>query len=216
MKSLARNSKLALLGLTGLLALPVSADNIGIYGGLQGGYSNPDTNDDIIELEDDKVISAYAGYKFLNWLGAEAGYAQLGKFDIEEEDDEDSEGSTPYIKMQSLYAALTLWGPLIGPLNAYAKLGAHYTETELHTSTIDDDPADEPGDEDSDYDEGSYGLFYEVGMEIPVVEHFSITVSYQNFHNIELLHDIDYGDGEDFDLGDAGVDIFNVGARFEF
>jgi opacity protein-like surface antigen len=202
MKSLARTSKLALLGLTGLLALPASAD-VGIYGGLQAGYSRTDTNDDVIEFDSDKTYGIYGGYKFLDWLGLEAGYARLGKFDVDSiggANITSADDQSP-VEMNSVYTAVSLWGPLFGPLNAFAKIGAHYSEAKL----ADDD---ENGD---DGKETSANIYYSIGLEVPIVDFFSVTFAYQNFRNIQILED----SGAD-DLGDAGVDTYTLGAKFEF
>lgn len=201
MKSTARNSVVALLGISGLLALPASAE-IGIYGGLQAGYSTTDTNEDIIELDNDKVYGIYGGYKFTDWLGVEAGYSQLGTFDIKSLDDEDvSDENEPSIEINSFYTGISLWGKFYGPLNVYAKLGAHYSESKL----------DKSNEDGKDFKETSYNFYYAAGLALPVADMLSITLSYQNFRNIDLLED----EG-DSDLGEAGIDTVNLGVLFNF
>jgi opacity protein-like surface antigen len=202
MKSLARNSKLALLGLSGLLALPVSAENIGIYAGLQAGYSNTDTNEDVIELDSSETYEIYGGYKFLDWLGIELGYAQLGQFDVDTIGGDRASGDSGIpVEMQSLYTGISLWGPFIGPVGAFAKLGGHYSEAKLNKN-------DSLG---NDYDETTANLYYSVGLQVPIVEFLSITLAYQNFRKIDILKD-----SGDRDLGDAGVDTYSLGVQFNF
>lgn len=200
MKSLARTSKLALLGLTGLLALPASAEPLGIYAGVQGGYSHTDTNDNVIEFESGDTYGIYGGYKFLDWLGVEGGYSRLGQFNVDTLDGENVSGGIP-VEINSWHAALSLWGPIISPVNGFAKLGAHYSEAKLESN-------DSSGE---DYRKTTTNIYYSVGLAVPIVEFLSVTLAYENYRNIELLTD----SGDD-DLGHAGVDAFSVGVLFNF
>jgi len=196
MKLLARNSKLALLGLSGMLALPVGAETLGIYGGIQAGYSSTDTNKDVIEFDRDEIYGIYGGYKFLDWLGVEAGYARLGNFEVDTFMGEDVNQDVMPIEIDGWYAALSLWGPFIGPVGAFAKLGVHFSESRLEKN-------DETG---NDYSATSTNLYYSIGLDVPVVENVSVTLAYQNYRNIDILDSSD-----DEDLGDAGVDAVTLG-----
>jgi len=201
MKSLARNSTLALLGVTGLLALPASAaEKIGAYAGLQAGSSYTDTSKNVIEFDDSHTWGIYGGYKFLDWLGAEVGYSHLGQFDVDTLGGEDvSSGTT--IEMNSWHAAISLWGPFIGTAQAFAKLGGHYSESKLEHN-------DDTG---NDYKKNTTHLYYSVGVEIPVVDAVSITFAYENFRNIDILTE-----SSGVDLGHAGVDAYSLGVLFNF
>lgn len=204
MKSLARTSKLALLGVTGLLALPASAD-IGIYGGLQAGYASADTNQDVIELDKDRTYGIYGGYKFLDWLGAEVGYTRQGQFEADSVFGQDLASEDSFeIEMNSFHTALTLWGKFMGPVEVFAKIGAHYSEAKATDSNEDK--------------ENSFGFYYGAGFAFPVVDFMSVTLTYQNFRNIDVLDDIDFDDedGAESSFGDAGIDSISLGVMFKF
>jgi len=198
MNANARNAMLVLLGTSSLLALPASADKLGIYGGLQVGYSATDTNEDVIELDSDKAIGGYVGYKFIDWLGAEIGYSQLGTFDLNTLAGEkvDSANSNA-IEFESVHAALSLWGKFYGPCNVFAKIGAHYGTSRLDKKV-----------DGKDGEETSYSLYYSAGLEYPFTDAVSATVAYENYRNIDIL--------KSSDLGEAGVDVLSLGVLVNF
>lgn len=179
MKNLSRN--LAFI-LSTLLAPAVFAEQ-GFYLGLQGGYSDIDSDEDIVELKGDVNGQVYAGYMFTDWIGLELAYTDFGSFEIKDSANKDE------IDFSGIHLGLAFEGEFVGNTKVFAKLGLYDIDTELNST------------------EGSdTGFFYQAGLAFPVAKHMDITVSWQNYHKIEVL---------DASVN-SGIDAYDIGIRFVF
>lgn len=190
----ARNTTrvVALAALLGSLAPAALAQEGGPYVGLQAGKSFIDTNEDIFDLDDDTGFQGFVGWKFTDWLGVEAAYTDMGDFEGEYYDDTGANDFT--LNIEAVTIGLSLWGNFGWGIDVFAKLGGAYA-----TTTAEDTGGD-------DYDESDFALFYEAGLLYPFNDMIGATLSWQNFHQIEIL-----------DAGtDAGVDMIKLGVIAQF
>jgi hypothetical protein len=85
----------------------------GFYIGAQTGYSDIELSD----FDDDLSVQGYAGYNFIDWLGVEAGYTDLGDFDVKD--------GNSSVGVEAVHLALVLNGKFGYGLNVIAKVGAY-------------------------------------------------------------------------------------------
>lgn len=160
------------------LLTPAAFAGQGFFLGLQGGYSDIDTDKDVVELKSDVNGQVYAGYMFTDWFGLELGYTDFGSFEIE---DDVNEREVDY---SGLHFGLAFEGQFVGKTKVFAKLGAYNIDTEVGTV------------------EGSdTGFFYQAGLAFPVMKHMDITVSWQSFRQIEIVDESVNSGIDAYDIG---------------
>ena len=162
MKNLSRT--LAIF-LTALLT-PAAFAEQGFFLGLQGGYTDNDTNEDIVELKSDINGQIYAGYMFSDWIGLELAYTDFGSFEIKDSTNKDE------IDFSGAHFGLVFEGQFVGSTKVFAKLGLYDIDTEHDASNTDGSDS---------------GVFYQAGLAFPVVNFMDITLSWQNYSKIEML-----------------------------
>ncbi|WP_341665526.1 porin [Vibrio sp.] len=135
---------LALIG----VSASASADSW-LYGGASIGQSD-------LNSEDTTTYSVHVGTGILPFIGVEAGYNNFGEFDF----------GNGKVEASSFYAALK---PSInfGPLQVYAKAGAHYWEQDSSTISYKDD-------DDLDF-------MWGVGADYAIFGPVSLGANYMNY-----------------------------------
>jgi len=177
-----------------ITAMPAAAKDRGLYiGGSIGGSSLEvrDFDDELGDLRFSKGDTAYklfAGYRFLSFLGVEAGYVDLGSPNdtvgiVDETDVEVEIG----VKGWDAFAIGIL---PIGPVDLFAKLGVVSWDADIRASF--GDLVDRDSDSGTDT---AYGL----GLALRLGS-FAVRI-----------------EGEQFDIGDADdVYLYTVGVTYTF
>jgi hypothetical protein len=179
------------LAVVGCLSAPTVLANDGFYVGIQGGKSLIDTNEDIFDLDDDVNYQGFVGWKFVDWLGVDLGYTQLGEFEGTYHTQTRAIDTT--INIDAVTLGLSFWGDFGWGMEVFAKLGGYYGTTEWDTR-------------DNNFDENDVGAFYQAGLLFPINDTIGITLSWQYFYDMEVL------DGGT----NASIDMFDVGVVLQF
>lgn len=178
----------AILALALLSPLSAVADS-GVFFGAKAGLSVVDEDhDDILELDDDINLEAYGGVMFNEWIGIEVAAFSLGSFEVNKVSGIPINGADP-IDYIGARVALALEGEFYKGTNVFFRMGPYYIETDSGSR-----------------DEADTGLYYEAGLAIPIMKAVDLTLSWQNYRDIEVLKS-----------GlETGVDTYNIGARVRF
>lgn len=140
------------------------------YFGLGAGRANHSG-----DLEDSAALKAYGGYRFNEWLGAQAGWVDLGEFDAEE-----GPGS---IEVDGYEASVVGRLPVNPNLFLLGKAGLYAWDLSVNDNLA--------GEQEDDGTEGLVGI----GAEFLFPNHMGLRVEWEKFANV--------GD-EDIDLLTAG------------
>ncbi len=177
-------------------AIPASAIENGFYIGGSIGGSSLEVRDIDEELGDlrfsdgDTGYKLFAGFRFMNFLGVEAGYVDLGEpNDVVAESEDEAVHVQIGLKGWDAFAVGFL---PIGPVDLFAKVGVVSWDADIVSRLV---PTDEV---DADSDSGTDAAFgIGVGLRLG-----KVTLR---------------AEGEQFDIADADdVYMFSVGATFTF
>ena len=191
-----RKCSLCLVVVLAMVAVPASAIENGFYiGGSIGGSSLKVTDFDE-ELNDlrfsdgDTAYKLFAGIRFLNFLGVEAGYVDLGEpNDVVGESGDDPIHVQIGLKGWDAFAVGFL---PIGPADLFAKVGVVSWDADIIARLVPTDQSDTDSDSGTD---AAWGLG--VGLRLG-----KVTLR---------------AEGEQFNIADADdVYMFSVGATFTF
>lgn len=166
----------------GLLSLPAAAVDNGIYLGAGVGQSSVEFDGDIsnVDFNFDASATSYkiiAGWRFIDWLAVEANYVDLGKSDdrvLGEKMETDIDG----------FSASVVGFLPIGPVDAYARVGAVDWSADITSPALDLQGSDDGTD-----------LTYGVGAQFRIWG-LSIRAEYEIF---------DIEDADTIDLLSLGV-----------
>lgn len=158
----------------GMAWTQASQADTGLQLGINGGYADIKWE----EFDDSFSAQAYAAYNFIDWLGVEAGYSDLGTFDVD--------GGDNSIDLTAGHLTLNLNGDFGWDIEVFAKLGLYYAEIESDCSNC-------AGDRDIT----ETGFTYTAGLAKEVVNHLFITTSWQNYYKVD--------EETDFNLYQLGI-----------
>lgn len=141
-------------------AQPAIADS-GFLLGINAGYSDIKWD----EYDDDTSSQAYFAYNFIDWMGVEAGYTDLGTFDVKD--------GNSSVDVTAGHLTLNMNGDFGWGAEVFAKLGMYYADIEADCSNC-------LGDKDI----SETGITYTAGMAKEVIDHLALTASWQNFYKV--------------------------------
>lgn len=191
-----RKSLLGLMIIVVAATVPAAAIENGFYIGGSIGGSSLEVRDIDEELGDlrfsdgDTGYKLFAGFRFMNFLGVEAGYVDLGEpNDVVAESEDEAVHVQIGLKGWDAFAVGFL---PIGPVDLFAKVGVVSWDADIVSRLV---PTDEV---DADSDSGTDAAFgIGVGLRLG-----KVTLR---------------AEGEQFDIADADdVYMFSVGATFTF
>jgi len=176
------------LGL-GALALPTAVyadEDTGFtlsaaYGGYKSRGGEFDDDNDLYEVS--------VGYRFLPFLGIEAGYTDMGKFG----------GDIASADVDGYSASLVGTLPVSKSFNLYAEVGQFFSKTRIEALGFEDSMDDKT-------------LFYGVGASFKIAEPLWMTLEYQRYK-------VDVNDDNwpvELSDEDTDIDAVKVGALFKF
>jgi OOP family OmpA-OmpF porin len=129
-------------------------------------------------FESDEVgWKAYAGYNFLDFLGAEVGYRDLGSFT------EGTTGGSIDLDLKMLDGSVRVFVP-VSILHFFAKAG--YANIAWDGSISIDDEVE-------DFDEDEWELFYGVGVEVNLGDKWAIRAEWEKFEASDSLDTLSAG-----------------------
>lgn len=191
-----RKCALCLTAILAMVAVPVSAIENGFYiGGSIGGSSLTVTDfddqlDDLRFSDGDTAYKLFGGIRFLNFLGVEAGYVDLGEpNDVVGESGDDPIHVQIGLKGWNAFAVGFL---PIGPADLFAKVGVVSWDADIIARLVPTDQTDSDSDSGTD---AAWGIG--IGLRLG-----KVTLR---------------AEGEQFNIADADdVYMFSVGATFTF
>jgi OOP family OmpA-OmpF porin len=127
---------------------------------------------------DETGWKAYLGWDFLSFLGAEAGYRDLGSFS-----DSSTEGQVAY-DVKALDVAARAFLPIGRLFNLYGKAGF---------ANIAWDGRIDLGDEIENFDEDNWELFYGLGVEFNLGDRFAVRAEWEKFDASDNLTTLSAG-----------------------
>lgn len=181
--------KFCILALAAACATPAMADEF--YTGASVGRTEHKLNVSGISLDDNGTgYKVFGGYQYNKNVGAEVGYADLGKGAVS------GGGATVSAKTKAVYAAVTGTLPLTNEIAVFGKLGAARNRTTMD-ATI--------GKVTDSAKENRTSLLFGLGASYAVTDKVAIVAEYENFGKVAK-------DGGD----NLKVDQLSVGVRVKF
>ncbi|HVN42653.1 MAG TPA: outer membrane beta-barrel protein [Steroidobacteraceae bacterium] len=180
-------------------------DYITSYGaGVDSGTSSVDKHD--------MTFSVFVGYRFLPYLAAELAYIDLGQAHYKAStaisvvtEDGTSLGTADFkVRETSAGEALSVLGiwPVRPDLDAFVRVGAYYGETKVSADITSDLI---PG-ESSSVSKRTTEVLYGIGADWHVADRWSLRLEFERIPNV----------GDKSTTGEANVDLYKVGAKYQF
>lgn len=152
----------------------VSLADTGLQLGLNAGYADIKWS----EFDDSASAQAYFAYNFIDWLGVEAGYTDLGTFDVKSGDNG--------IDLTASHLTLNMNGDFGWDIEVFAKLGLYHADINANCTNC-----------GGDKERSETGFTYTAGLAKEVVNHVAITASWQNYYKVD--------EETDFNLYQLGI-----------
>jgi OOP family OmpA-OmpF porin len=166
------------LVLTSLLVLPALPATAGFYLGGSATTTASDFETAVETIESDELgWKVYAGYNFLDFLGAEASYRDLGNF---------SDGVTNAsidLDLKVIDGSVRAFLP-VGPFDLFARAGY---------ANIAWDGVVNLENEIENFDEDEWELFYGVGLELKLGEKLALRAEWEKYDVSDSLNTLSAG-----------------------